>query len=111
MRDHIHVRIHAFYDSGRGRRLGLLHIRRSEQKLSIQIGLLDQVHISHRDITIFRAHADHRKIFQQLATDRAGTYHKVFQIAELTLEFFAKNSHLKEKHSGINNYRAIKINV
>ena len=41
----------------------------SEEELSVEVGLLDGVHICHNDLTLTTCQSNHGKVFQQLTAN------------------------------------------
>jgi hypothetical protein len=80
----------------RSGRLGLLDITGSEEKVPVEVGLLNQVHVRHKNLALGPCtDASHGKVFQKLATDGAGTHNEVAQSAQLLLELVAQHGHLR----------------
>jgi hypothetical protein len=77
-------------------RLGLLDIVGSEEKLPVEVGLLDQIHVCYKNVALRPGtNAGHSKVFQKLTTDGAGAHNEVAQGAQLLLELVAQHRHLR----------------
>lgn len=61
--------------------LGLLHVVRPEQKLSVQVRFFDQVHVGDHYVTVSNPQTHHGKVFKQFTTNRARANYEVFLTA------------------------------
>lgn len=52
-------------------RFRLLHIIRSEEELPVEVGLLDEIHVSDSDLAAGGAHTYHGEVLQQLTANGA----------------------------------------
>ena len=75
----INIEIVIAYFCG-SRRFWFLHILWPEKELSIEIGLFNEIHVGNRDLAVFWSNTNHRKIFEQLAADGAGSHNEIPQI-------------------------------
>jgi hypothetical protein len=77
-------------------RLGLLDIVGSEEKLPVEVGLLNQIHVRHKNGALRPGtNAGHGKVFQKLTTNCAGAHNEVAKGAQLLLELVAQHGHLR----------------
>jgi hypothetical protein len=77
-------------------RLGLLDIVGSEEKLPVEVGLLNQIHVRHKNVALRPGtNAGHGKVFQKLTADGAGANDEVAKGAQLLLELVTQHGHLR----------------
>uniref|UniRef100_A0A182LXQ6 Uncharacterized protein n=1 Tax=Anopheles culicifacies TaxID=139723 RepID=A0A182LXQ6_9DIPT len=95
MRRHLYVTVHTLHCLGGNARFRLLYVTWSEQELTIQVALFDQIHIGHNDFSItLGCYTDHGKVLQQLTTDCTRTDDEVLQLTQHILELAAKHGYL-----------------
>ena len=92
-----HVRIHLESSSGGHRRLAALDVVLAKQKLPIQVGLLDRIHVCDDELAAVsaRAQAHHGHVLEVLAAERARAHHKVLARGHLELKRLAQHGYLR----------------